>query len=40
MTITGHGLKDAEIAAAHAPPTIEVDADPDAIASASAARQR
>jgi threonine synthase len=40
VTVTGHGLKDAEIAAAHAPPAIEVEADPDAIASASAAPKR
>lgn len=40
VTITGHGLKDPELAAAHAPPTIEVDPDPDAIARASAARKR
>lgn len=39
-TITGHGLKDVEVAARHAPPPLEVDADPDAIASASAARTR
>jgi len=35
-TITGHGLKDPETAAAHAAPATEVDADPDAIAEAAA----
>ena len=35
VTITGHGLKDAETAARHAPPVVEVDADPGAIAAAS-----
>jgi threonine synthase len=35
VTITGHGLKDPATAAAHAPPPVEVDADPDAIAHAA-----
>jgi threonine synthase len=35
VTITGHGLKDPETAAAHAPRADEVDADPDAIAAAA-----
>jgi threonine synthase len=35
VTITGHGLKDPATAAAHAPPPVEVDADPDAIARAA-----
>lgn len=37
VTITGHGLKDPDIANRHAPPPILVDADPDAIAAAAAA---
>ena len=36
VTITGHGLKDPEAAAAHAPLAAEVDPDPDAIAGAAA----
>ncbi|MFN0154692.1 MAG: threonine synthase [Gaiella sp.] len=35
VTITGHGLKDIEVADAHAAPTQHVDPDPDAIAAAS-----
>jgi threonine synthase len=35
VTITGHGLKDTEIAERYAPPLILVDADPDAIAAAA-----
>jgi threonine synthase len=35
VTITGHGLKDPEIADRLAPPPGEVDADPDAIAAAA-----
>jgi threonine synthase len=35
VTITGHGLKDPETAAAYAPRAHEVDADPDAIAAAA-----
>ena len=35
VTITGHGLKDPETAAAHAPAVGEVDADPDSIAAAA-----
>jgi threonine synthase len=35
VTITGHGLKDPETAAAHAPLAREVDPDPDAIAAAA-----
>jgi threonine synthase len=35
ITITGHGLKDPETAAAYAPAAGEVDADPDAIAAAA-----
>ena len=35
VTITGHGLKDTAIAAAHSPRPILVDADPDAIAAAA-----
>lgn len=36
VTITGHGLKDPDSAARHAPPPMEVDPDPDAIAEAAA----
>ena len=36
VTITGHGLKDPEAAALHAPLAAEVDPDPDAIAGAAA----
>lgn len=39
VTVTGHGLKDVEVALRHAPETVEVDPDPDAI-SAAAARPR
>jgi threonine synthase len=39
VTVTGHGLKDVEIAERHAPATTVVDPDPDAI-SAAAARPR
>ncbi len=35
VTITGHGLKDPDIANKHAPPPVKVDADPDAIAAAA-----
>jgi threonine synthase len=35
VTITGHGLKDPDIANRHAPPPMLVDADPDAIAAAA-----
>ena len=35
VTITGHGLKDPDIANRHAPPPGKVDADPDAIAAAA-----
>ncbi len=35
VTITGHGLKDAESAARYGAPLVEVDADPDAIAAVS-----
>ena len=35
VTITGHGLKDPDIANRHAPPPMKVDADPDAIAAAA-----
>ena len=35
VTITGHGLKDPATAAEHAPPPVEVAADPDAIARAA-----
>ena len=35
LTITGHGLKDVESADRYAPPPVEVDADPDAIARAA-----
>ena len=35
VTVTGHGLKDAENAARHAPPVVEVDADPGAVAEAA-----
>lgn len=35
VTITGHGLKDPDIANRHAPPPVKVDADPDAIAAAA-----
>lgn len=35
VTITGHGLKDVDTAARHAPPTATVDPDPDAIAAAA-----
>jgi threonine synthase len=35
VTITGHGLKDPDIANRHAPPPMQVDADPDAIAAAA-----
>lgn len=35
VTITGHGLKDSELALQHAPPPIEVEPDPDAIAAAA-----
>ena len=34
-TITGHGLKDADAAAQHAPEPVRVDPDPDAIAAAA-----
>ena len=37
VTITGHGLKDTEAADRYAPPTAQVDADPDAIAAAARA---
>ena len=37
VTITGHGLKDPDIANRHAPPPMKVDADPDAIAAAATA---
>jgi threonine synthase len=37
--ITGHGLKDPESAAREAPPPVQVDADPDAIAAAIERRQ-
>ena len=40
VTVTGHGLKDVEVAALHAPPTVVVDPDPDAIARASAELRR
>jgi threonine synthase len=40
VTITGHGLKDPAAADRHAPAPTAVAADPDAIASASAARKR
>jgi threonine synthase len=40
VTITGHGLKDVDVAERHAPPTIPVDPDPDAIAAASAGPSR
>lgn len=33
--VTGHGLKDPETAAAHSPPPVRVDPDPDAIAEAA-----
>lgn len=33
-TLTGHGLKDGGSAETHAPPTVEVDPDPDSIAAA------
>jgi threonine synthase len=33
--VTGHGLKDPDTAAAHAPPTVTVEPDPDAIAEAA-----
>ena len=36
VTITGHGLKDPETAAAHAPPVTAVDPDPESIAGAAA----
>ena len=36
VTITGHGLKDPDIANRHAPPPVKVDADPDAIAAVAA----
>jgi threonine synthase len=36
VTITGHGLKDPEAASRLAPPPVEVDPDPDAIAEAAA----
>lgn len=39
VTITGHGLKDPALADRLAPGVIEVDADPDAIAAATAPRQ-
>ena len=39
VTVTGHGLKDVEVAEQHAPATVVVDPDPDAI-SAAAARRR
>jgi threonine synthase len=35
VTVTGHGLKDPGSADLHAPPPVEVDADPDAIAEAA-----
>lgn len=35
VTITGHGLKDTEAADRYAPPLVQVDADPDAIAAAA-----
>jgi threonine synthase len=35
VTVTGHGLKDTEVAELHAPPPIQVDPDPDAIAALS-----
>ena len=35
VTLTGHGLKDTDIAVREAPPMIEVDPDPDAILAAS-----
>jgi threonine synthase len=35
VTITGHGLKDPDIANRFAPPPMQVDADPDAIAAAA-----
>jgi threonine synthase len=35
VTITGHGLKDPAAADAHAPPPVEVDPDPEAIARAA-----
>lgn len=38
VAITGHGLKDTELAARHAPPVVRVDPDPDAILAAQ--RQR
>jgi len=37
VTITGHGLKDTEAADRYAPPLAQVDADPDAIATAARA---
>ena len=40
VTITGHGLKDPAAADRLAPPVVEVDPDPDAIESASAAAER
>ena len=36
VTITGHGLKDPDIANRYAPPPVQVDADADAIAAAAA----
>jgi threonine synthase len=40
VTITGHGLKDPTTADRLAPPVLEVDPDPDAVAAASAAPKR
>jgi threonine synthase len=40
VTVTGHGLKDVEIAERHAPASTQVDPDPDAIAAASSLRPR